>query len=167
MHRRGGWVNAFAFVGLLAAASAAVPAVRWCPIRWDQVQPAAYLRCDAGLPPLDGRCPAPAAATDVDPASAPAGSQASACDMAPAAPQSKTLPRGRAYCLGDPAIARGLLSRAPRLHASDTFEILPAPTVSEHRPAPRFASRTWVAEARPPTHHQASLPPVRAPPREA
>ena len=162
---------------LLAFAAAVAPVTRWCPLRWEQIDRDALLKC-AVLPistmascsvfqalahdaARDGRVSCPMAAdgceaTSTCPMRAPARKPASN-------PTADHRGRGHAFCLDEPFMASAQRAPSPSLdHAVmqativATIAALTPPVTVEHAaPAP---------EARPPTAPPAARPPIRGPP---
>ena len=85
---------------------------------------------------------------------------------ASAPPNPTRFPGGRAYVLLDPAGASGLRSRAPQPATPSPLAVLVATLVAAAPAAPARSQGRPEPRGRPPTDAWASLPPVRAPPRE-
>lgn len=182
---------------LAAALVAAVPSVRWCPARWDDIATSVFLRCafaaSVGAPGCalsgDGGAPAPARAVGAAGcarcASACASSRARTtacgagrrCPLAAAASDQGgvrapgsgrgTHHRGRAYLIGDAAVARAMRSPVPRVEAPALFAGIAAAIPALEAPGWRSGATPVVAEARPSARPHNAPPPARAPPREA
>lgn len=157
----------FGAFGLWATLCSAAPAVRWCPVAWEDISLSAYLACDAGT---QSDCAMDRSDTcrDRKPvACAAAGGCGNASDQAPASAASgspATTTHGNAYCLGDPAMARGVRSSAPHVDvpspvvAAMTVGVeLEPPTMSKLQREPLDRGPPWAATRKP-------QPPVRAPP---
>jgi hypothetical protein len=110
---------------LAAAVAAAVPTVRWCPLRWEQIDAERFLRCTtmvaAGLPSC-GPSGSATATTPPDACGMPCAARAgvATCPLAETATSSapqRTPParHGHAYFLGDAGIRpRAALDGTPR-----------------------------------------------------
>jgi hypothetical protein len=151
-------------VPLLAGAIASTaPVVRWCPMPWDDVPAAIYLRCSlfsASVPAPRGpacadvsRCPL---AHERD---AAGGCNGASCPMAA---------HSRAFCLTDPGLASVWRPniRAPRNPASAMAILATALALAAPTPA-MLRARGLEPEARPPSADPRSRPPVRGPPIRA
>lgn len=159
---------------LAGAVASSTPVARWCPMPWDHVPAAIYLRCTlfsaSGVAHF-ALAPASEAAAACTLGRVAAGSHSmSSCSGgacgAPHCPKRASEPaRDRAYCLSDPGLAS---SWRPSLHAPRN----PAPAVAvliaaPALPAPASAiARThgFEGDAQPPGAEPAARPPVRAPP---
>jgi hypothetical protein len=162
---------------LAAAVAAAVPTVRWCPLRWEQIDAERFLRCTtmvaAGLPSCGPSGSTPATTPPDDRCRMPCAARAgvATCPLAETATSSapqRTPParHGHAYFLGDAAYAHALRSTqrlvAPPLRtllASLAGASLALPSVAVQRVP-------LAAEPRPPNRAAHAPPPARAPPLE-
>ena len=170
----------------------AVPAIRWCSLRWDQVCPQMVLRCVTVMAHVadtcqEPECPlarssrgegvAPAAAAAEEPecsaggacpiaaeTPAPEGSEARGSTTSDA--NAPATSHGRAYCLGDPVGGPGLRNRVARVAPPMPLALLVA-VVALQPPANESHWPRPESNARPPTRSWAALPPIRAPPGKA
>ena len=157
----------FGALGLWATLCSAAPAVRWCPVAWEDISLSAYLACDAGTKSdcamnRSGTCRAHKRM-----ACAASGGCGSPSDPAPASAASRspaTAAHGNAYCLGDPAIALGVRSHEPRVNVPSSVVVamsagfeLDSPTTSGLQREPLDRGPPWATALKP-------QPPVRAPP---
>jgi hypothetical protein len=150
---------------------AAVPAVRWCPLGWQDVCATALLRCSAAYTPADceaaaGHCPLarePRAACSNEECPEAASCPLAHASSNTASPQRDAFPNGRAYCLGDPNGGAGLTSLSPHVPPSPhVVAVMPAAPAG-----PRFtasARRVPQLASRPPPRAWLTQPPARAPP---
>ncbi|MGH7740767.1 MAG: hypothetical protein ACRENS_01960 [Candidatus Eiseniibacteriota bacterium] len=153
-------VSRWLAVPLLAGALASsAPVVRWCPMPWEGVPPAVYLRCSL----FSASLPAPRGASCADAASCPLAHSVGrpACD-------GESCPlagRSRAFCLSDPGLASVWRPHvhAPRNPSAPVAVLIAALTMTAPAPAISHA-RGLEPEARPPSADPRSRPPVRAPP---
>jgi len=153
---------------------AAVPAVRWCPLSWQEVCATALLRCSAASTPAEceaaaAHCPlAREPHADRAEGSDEPCSEAMDCPMAHATPHTSPPHREpnsshRAYCLGESNGGAGLTSFAPRVHpATPVVAVVPAPQPLA-RPS-SLAQREPQLASRPPPRAWLTQPPARAPP---
>ena len=149
------WLNSGVFVRLtaatallLGAVASSAPVARWCPMPWDRVPPAIYLRCSLFA------------------SSAPVRFALSAsCAGARCCPVQK---RARAYCLTDPGLSSVWRRHipVPQNPSSAVAVLTVAPALAAPEPALERA-RGLEPEARPPSADPASRPPVRGPPMRA
>ena len=137
---------------LIGAIASTTPVARWCPMPWDRVPAALYLRCSLFA------------------SSAPVRfALVSSCAGAASCTKSRHCSHGgQAYCLADPGLSsvwRPLL-HTPRNPAAIVAMLVAAPVLA----APERAmqrSRGLEPEARPPSVNPATRPPVRGPPMRA
>lgn len=179
---------------LLAALSATAPVARWCPLPWERVPAAVYLRCSlfSEVSPVRvgltaGGPAASACAAAGAPSCAAAGASASACahgragegaascPMAhPARARETAAPAGpapvhssRAYCLTDPGLASVWRPHIPApVNSAVVVAVLVAETSIASPASARWQTRGLEPEARPPSAEPAARPPVRGPPVE-
>ena len=137
---------------LIGAIASTAPVARWCPMPWDRVPAALYLRCSLFA------------------SSAPVRfALASSCSGAASCTKSRPCSQaGQAYCLADPGLSsvwRPLL-HAPRNPAAVVAVLVATPVLAAPESAIR-RSRGLKPEARPPSVDPANRPPVRGPPMRA
>jgi hypothetical protein len=144
-----GFVRPTVVAALLAATLASsAPVARWCPMPWDRVPPAMYLRCAL----FATSAPARYALT-------------STCAGSSCCPAEK---RARAYCLTDPGLSSVWRRHVPKpRNPSATVAVLTAALALAAPEPALLRARGLEPEARPPSADPASRPPVRGPPFRA
>jgi hypothetical protein len=178
MHSRS---QRFSFALLfLASISAALPVVRFCPLRWDEIDLAAYATCTAM--PTSGECRPPSrrvagsaahgcGAMAECPMRARAGDASTQCvaacpphaSSAAAPPPARPDPdhhAGPGWCFAEPLIAAATRAHAPA--APSPFAIA-ATIVRIEIPAP-VQPVAPATDARPPTAPSLAPPSIRGPP---
>ena len=149
------WINSRGVVrpmvvtALMAATLASsAPVARWCPMPWDRVPPAMYLRCSLFS------------------SSAPARfAMVSSCAGSKCCPVER---RARAYCLTDPGLSSVWRRHTPAPQNPSAAVAVLAVALSLTAPEPALVrARGLEPEARPPSADPASRPPVRGPPIRA
>ena len=149
------WMNSRRFgrpvvvTALMAATLASsAPVARWCPMPWDRVPPAIYLRCAL----FSSSAPARFAVT-------------ASCAGARCCPIEK---RARAYCLTDPGLSSVWRRHTPApQNPSGPVAVLAAALAQAATEPALVRARGLEPEARPPAADPASRPPVRGPPMRA
>jgi hypothetical protein len=149
------WMNSRAFVRHMVAAAllgatlaSSAPVARWCPMSWDCVPPAIYLRCAL----FASSAPARFALTST--------CANSSCCTAPK--------RARAYCLADPGLSSVWRRHVPNPRNPSAATAAPLAVLALTAPEPaRVRARGLEPQARPPSADPASRPPVRGPPNRA
>jgi hypothetical protein len=158
MRKAGRSTRRAALLALPFALWAAIPAMSWCSIGWDDVRTERIVRCAVGAAamectPQQGACDASACermAADV------------ACDADPTSEPS--YPGGRAWCLDDTNGGTGVRVETPRVLPGWTI-LAVVTTALETTPPPASPIHdTPSHDARPPTDAPRRLPPSRAPP---
>lgn len=157
----------FGAIGLWATLCSAAPAVRWCPVAWEDISLSAYLACDASTESdcamnRSGTCRARKRMACA--ASGGCGNAAAPEEGSAASRSAGTTAHGNAYCLGDPAIAHGVRSHEPHVNAPiSVIAAMPAgpeldpPAMSGLQREPLDRGPPWATALKP-------QPPVRAPP---